>query len=110
MAKLRVDTDSYLQEIVAELNESMMSDPEVDNIQDPAERRMELDTWKESRLDQIGYVEKLALAQLDEANKMGFLDDLVASANKYRGKFAELRIKTITRYQTAQQAQTPAPL
>lgn len=73
MPKLEVNVDAYFEAVREENRLSMMDDPEVDDIEDPHQRRTEADAWLEARRDQIESHKRLADADLLKASQAGFL-------------------------------------
>ena len=76
LVKLRVDIESYLKGIEKEYDEDvgMMADPEVDDIQDPREKRKKADTWLACRLGQLSHDREYAKAPLYRAHQADLLN------------------------------------
>ena len=76
LVKLKVDIESYLKGIEREYDEDvgMMADPEVDDIQDPREKRKKAHTWLACRLGQLSHDREYAKAPLYRAHQTDLLN------------------------------------
>ena len=104
MAKLKVDTDSYLTELIKECTElDMNEDPEVDHIQDSDERKKKASSWLDSRLIELKHNEFFANFELRNAMDNGYLDlsNFNDATKKYHEAYEELREQARQRYQEA---------
>ena len=94
MARIRVNTELYLQELLKEYTELDMNDePEVEHIEDPTERFDRAKGWLNSRMTQLTYAQNMALNELKKAVGAGYLEvsGFEEARVKYENMFDTLR-------------------
>lgn len=99
MAKLEVNTEKYLEEILNEINMSMLFNPEV-TATDKKERKQQAADWVNSRINQIEGYSGVALTLLDKATRLGYLSplDFTKARDRYEEAFKKLIRETKDKY------------
>ena len=109
---LKVDTKSYLQELIRERSVlDMNEDPEVDHIQDIELRKSKAASWLESRINQLTHSEQFAIIELKKAREAGYLPttEFYPAQREYHEAFEDLRATARKLYEQAIGTQPKGP-
>ena len=104
MHTLEVDTEKALKNLVEEYTtKDMNEDPEVEGIENLAERRNAARQWLERRLNQLDVVRDDAIRDLDRARHAGYLPlgDHSRARGAYSDAFEVIKNGAIKRYEAA---------